>query len=281
MLFRSCSSKGSDYEGHGFFEASSLRKINDKYYFIYSAEKGHELCYATCDSPDGTFKYGGVLVSIGDVGPNGIKGVKDANNFCGNTHGSILTIGDKHYIFYHRQTNRHCFSRQACAEEIFMDDNGNFAQVEVTSSGLNISPLEGKGEYGAYIACILKCKKGGAFYMPIKCGGRPYFTQTGKDRENNPDQHIADISDGTTVGFKYFNLSETSSVGVKVKGSGSGKFIISQCENGEQIAVIDVQKSEDYKSYTAQLKQVADSKSALYLSYKGKGKIDLMSIILG
>ena len=33
-------SKNSSFVGHEFFEASSLRKINDKYYFIYSSIQG-------------------------------------------------------------------------------------------------------------------------------------------------------------------------------------------------------------------------------------------------
>ena len=40
-------SGGTDFEGHAFFEASSIRKIGDTYYFIYSSQFQHELCYAT------------------------------------------------------------------------------------------------------------------------------------------------------------------------------------------------------------------------------------------
>ena len=45
--------KGTGFEGHGFFEASSIRKIRGKYYFVYSSHKSHELCYALSDRPDG------------------------------------------------------------------------------------------------------------------------------------------------------------------------------------------------------------------------------------
>lgn len=31
--------KGTSFEGHGFFEGSSIRKIKDTYYFIYSSQK--------------------------------------------------------------------------------------------------------------------------------------------------------------------------------------------------------------------------------------------------
>ena len=48
--------KGTPYEGHEFFEASSLRKFGGRYYFIYSSFEGHELCYAVSDSPLGQFE---------------------------------------------------------------------------------------------------------------------------------------------------------------------------------------------------------------------------------
>ena len=47
-----------DFKGHAFFEGSSIRKIGDRYYFIYSSQKNHELCYATSSYPDREFRYG-------------------------------------------------------------------------------------------------------------------------------------------------------------------------------------------------------------------------------
>ena len=32
------------FEGHEFFEASSIRKVGDTYYFVYSSILMHELC---------------------------------------------------------------------------------------------------------------------------------------------------------------------------------------------------------------------------------------------
>ena len=55
------------YSGHAFFEASSMRKIGDTYYFIYSSKVQNELCYATSKSPVQGFVYGGVIISNCDV----------------------------------------------------------------------------------------------------------------------------------------------------------------------------------------------------------------------
>lgn len=64
-------SKGTSFEEYGFFEASSIRKVGEKYYFVYSSHKSHELCYAVSDKPDIDFVYCGTLISNGDIGQNG------------------------------------------------------------------------------------------------------------------------------------------------------------------------------------------------------------------
>ena len=94
---------GTPYEGHSFLEASSMRKFNGTYYFIYSTMNSHELCYATSDSPVKGFQYGGILVSNGDVGFEGVPDVKHARCNTGNTHGSIIELNGKYFVFYHTE----------------------------------------------------------------------------------------------------------------------------------------------------------------------------------
>ncbi len=60
-------SEGTGYEEHAFFEASSIRKVDGRYYFIYSSGLSHGLCYAVSNRPDGGFVYGGTLISNGDL----------------------------------------------------------------------------------------------------------------------------------------------------------------------------------------------------------------------
>lgn len=80
MTVRSCTphilpvpSKTNGFLGHAFFEGASIRKIGDTYYFLYSSERNHELCYATSKYPDRGFVFGGTVVSNGDVGFLGRK----------------------------------------------------------------------------------------------------------------------------------------------------------------------------------------------------------------
>lgn len=94
--------KGTCFEGHEFYEASSMRKFGNKFYAIYSSVLSHELCYAVSDYPDKDFVFGGVLHSNASV----LKTGDIPTYFWGNNHGSIEKIGDKYYLFGHRQTGR-------------------------------------------------------------------------------------------------------------------------------------------------------------------------------
>ncbi|GAA4066816.1 family 43 glycosylhydrolase [Amphibacillus indicireducens] len=274
---------GTGFEGHEFFEASSIRRIGDTYYFIYSSINGHELCYATSDSPLGPFQYGGTVISNGDLYINGYSEDKNSDNYIGNNHGSIVAINDQWYIFYHRQTNRHHYSRQAMAERIEIMEDGSIPQVELTSCGLNNGPLKGKGEYGAYIACHLKSGDGagryGTYFGHIAFRKHPYFTQTGRDREENPDQYIANMRDGASAGYKYFMINDLNEIGVAVRGSGTGVIYITNMNDSDPIAKIYIQPSKDYKYFYTQL-QMANGKTALYFTYRGPGRIDFKSFVL-
>ncbi len=188
-------SQGTGFEGHEFFEASSVRKINRRYYFVYSLIQSHELCYATSNYPDEGFKCGGTIISNGDIS---FKGRSTPLNYTANTHGGLVQVNGQWYIFYHRHTNRHCFSRQGCAEKIYFNSDGSIPQVDMTSSGLNPVPLSGKGTYGAYIACNLMSKNGAGGYSNNKEAYKehPCFTQDEPDGEGGCGAYINNITDG-------------------------------------------------------------------------------------
>ncbi|MCL2767011.1 MAG: family 43 glycosylhydrolase, partial [Peptococcaceae bacterium] len=143
----------SCFFGHAFYEASSIRKINGMYYFIYSSENSNELCYATSQYPDREFNYGGIIISNGNVGYKGIK-KEDSQNMTGNNHGSLALLNREWYIFYHRHTHKSTFSRQACAEKVVIEKDGRIRQVECTSMGLGDRPFSPDGEFPAPVCCV-------------------------------------------------------------------------------------------------------------------------------
>lgn len=179
---------GTSYEEHPFFEASSIRKIGDWYYFVYSSLQGHELCYGMAKSPEGPFEYKGVIISNGDLG---YQGNTLPVNYTGNNHGGLAEINPETqmesggsaansgsmytqrahrdscpaggpavncgsmYIFWHRHTHGTAFSRQGCADRVQILPDGTIPQIEITSCGLNGGALPAKASYSTYIACHL------------------------------------------------------------------------------------------------------------------------------
>lgn len=264
-----------EFAGHEFFEASSIRKIDGKYVFVYSSANNHELCYAISDRPDGGFKFGGTLVDQGDLYLNGNEDESRALNYLGNTHGGMVELGDDWYIFYHRQTNQHSYSRQACAEKLARKANGGFRQAEVTSCGLNNGPLKGTGIYPSYIACNLWAKEGTARYdkaFPKK--DHPYFTQNGKDGDENAIQYIANMKDGAVAGFKYFDMDEASQIKIWFGGTCKGQILVSyEPEFGKNCAVMDIDGKGECIEVTGALES-SKKVSPLYFKYVGSGAID-------
>lgn len=268
---------GTEYAEHPFFEASSVRKINGKYYFIYSSTWMHELCWAVSDTPLGDYRFGGVLVSNSDIGANGNT---EALNYRGNTHGSVAFVNGKWYVFYHRQTNRHFFSRQACAEEIRFDGE-RFYQAEITSCGLNGGPLSEKGTYEARIACHLYSKNGTTESLAEQQNDdHPAFTQEGSDREDNPNQYINNMRDGATAGYRYFMFDNSDKISVLIRGTASGKFVVKDERFGQVVAEIPVSPSKEWTSFESKL-TIGAGKKPLYFTYEGEGNADFMSFTIG
>ncbi|MFD2719631.1 family 43 glycosylhydrolase [Hymenobacter monticola] len=268
---------GTGFEGHGFFEASSLRKINGRYYFIYSSYNGHELCYAVSNSPTSGFTYGGVLVSNGDIGLPGVSNPTNARNYTGNNHGSLVQVRGKWYVFYHRQTNQHMFSRQGCAEEIQVLPDGRIPQVEMTSQGLNGKPLRDSGVYSAHIACNLYSKEGAVKYdvfMPhVPLERHPYLTQDGPDRTSQPNQYIANMQDGATAGFKYFDFQGANAIAVTTRGPGRGKMLVKDGPQGSVVAEVAIQPSEQTQTFQAPLR-IRTGRKPLFFVFQGTGAVE-------
>lgn len=255
---------GTGFEGHAFFEASSIRKIGDLYYFVYSSQHQHELCYATSRYPDRDFTFGGVIISNGDIGVDG-RARKDRLMMTGNNHGGLLEIGGQWYIFYHRQTHRNTYSRQGCAEKIFFDAGGHIAQVEMTSCGLNDGPLHTRGSYPASICC---CLTNG--HMPHACNDNaplpmPAITHEGEDH------FISGIEEGVLVGYKYFAFAGETTLRITLRGEAAGKLYI--LLDDKETAAAAVTPGEAWHTAHAQLR--AEGTHALYLKYEGEGSLDI------
>ena len=259
--------KGS-FEGHEFFEASSIRKRGDIYYFIYSSIWMHELCYATSDSPRGPFTYGGVIVSNADIGIDTYKKADFPSMYGANNHGSIVEIGDKWYIFYHRHTNGNWYSRQGCAEVITFNEDGSIPQVEITTQGLNGAPLVGKGVHPAYTACNLFTDEP---HLYIGDAGEPTFKQRLDEGMEKPEPFIS--------GFKYYDCQGIKKVSIRGRGYGDGFFKVKTGIDSEVLAEMEVHNTNIWTEYSSDI-ELPDGVYAIYITYNGTGSLQMLDFTL-
>lgn len=269
-----------------FFEASSPRKVLGKYVYIYS--KRYEkpvpelgvygpnngfLSYRFSDSPLGPFHDGG------DISFNGGEILKSADGTgtmtyqWGNNHGSIMEVNGKWYVFYHRQTGVNEYSRQAMLEpiDVAMGRDGNLyigkvnfvagepvssGVVEMTSQGPHVNGLDAHKWISAGYACHTY---GGIRRAYVK----PAYEQ--RDDISTP---VVDITNGTTVGFRYlqFGMNTPESVTV-VLGRHDGCKVNVRIDsfNGRIISSLDFVETENEK--TQPLEWGVIGKHAVYFEF--------------
>lgn len=282
-------SEGTGFENHAFFEASSMRKINGTYYYLYSSNQGHELCYATSQYPDRDFTYGGAIVSNGDVGlPDRTAPV----NYMGNNHGGLVQIKGQWYIFYHRQTHGTEFSRQGCAEPVAITADGRIPQVEITSFGLAPDrSMPAAGYCPAHVACHLAGPSGAWHIHAMEHAGDDDPMMIEWFDPNNPDgpvQIVSNLQDDAVAGYKYFAFDPADpvrTIGLEMRGEGAwGEVRVTlnaPGDAGHLVSHIPVDlDSSDWRLVQSSLEAV-EGRHALYLEYRGTGRLDLQSIRFG
>lgn len=212
-----------------FFEASSIRKVGNKYVMIFSGFSGPEyglwntnstLRYAYGDSPLGPWRAGGVLVDSRGVVLNEDGSALQETNAAHNTHGSLQEINGQWYVFYHRPPRGFGFARQPMVSPVHVEwdeasvaDGGKvvirgydpfapdgiwtarasngmeYTGAEVTSEGFRIYGLDPYQYYSAGYACYLSNGKAMQDSWDVWDNNMPVL-----------------MSSGDIVGFKYFGF---------------------------------------------------------------------------
>ena len=235
-------------EDFNFFEASSIRKVGNKYVMIFSGYSGPDygvgssnstLRYAYGDSPLGPWRSGGVLVDSRGIVLNQDGTALVETNAAHNTHGSIEQINGKWYAFYHRPPRGFGFARQPMVAPVTIEwdekpvaeggkvvisgydpyaadgkwsakaSNGDhYTGAEVTSEGFQIYGLAPYKYYSAGYACYLSDIRSQQDSWDIWDNSMP-----------------VEVSDGDIVGFKYFGfegLAETKDGVPAFEGTAKG-----------------------------------------------------------
>lgn len=259
-----------DLGSFNFFEAASIRKIGNKFVWVYSGYSGPDyglsstnsaLRYAYGDTPLGPWKSGGVLVDSRAPLP-AKDGTQLQTSYSGhNTHGSLQLINDQWYVFYHRAPRGFGFARQAMVAPVTVewdekpvadggkvsirgynpyskdklwtaiDKQGNeYTGAEVTSEGFHIYGLDPYQYYSAGYACYLS------------------NLNTQQDSWDIWDNNmpIANVENGHIIGYKYFGFGGLTrdTKGVKAfKGTRPGNntafnlFLTPRTEEGFKVNI--------------------------------------------
>jgi len=213
-----------------FFEASSIRKVKDKYVFIYSrfTEEGefglpttnYTLAYAYSDKPLGPWTYGGTIIDGRAREKDEQGNVIASANVSGNTHGSICEINGQWYVFYHRQSGLNEFARQAMVAPITVKvEEGPGGKVEIsegeyTSEGFALNGLDPFERHSAGICCWYTGPKVAIHEWPNNTFYGSYVAASyGTDDKfeapydiRNNTNFVVNNTDGSIVGYKYFNF---------------------------------------------------------------------------
>ncbi|MBR4817385.1 MAG: hypothetical protein IKZ72_01960 [Bacteroidales bacterium] len=222
--------KDQDPGSFNFFEASSIRKVGNKYVMVFSGYSGPDyglestnsaLRYAYGDSPLGPWRSGGVLVDSRGVVPDENGEHLITTNAAHNTHGSLQEINGQWYVYYHRPPRGFGNARQSMVAPVKIEwdqkkvadggqvritgydpfvpgnswvaaasDGQTYTGAEVTSEGFQIYGLPPYNYYSAGYACYMSDQN---------------WIQDNHDVWNN-NMDLAGLTNGGIVGFKYFGF---------------------------------------------------------------------------
>ena len=216
-----------------FFEASSIRKIEDKYVFVYSRvthdgefglpSTNYTLAYAYGDAPLGPWTYGGTIIDGRAREIDEAGNVMASGTVAGNTHGGICEINGQWYVFYHRQTGTDEYARQAMVAPITVEvEKGKGGKVHISegeynSEGFSLNGLDPLEVHSAGIACWYTGPKVAIHEYPNNIFFGSYVAsgygtedkyEAPYDLRNNTNQVVNNTA-GSIVGYKYFNFDGT------------------------------------------------------------------------
>lgn len=287
-----------------FFEASSMRKIQGKYVFVYSrwtregefglGSTNYTLAYAWSDNPLGPFTYGGTIIDGRgrETAPDGT--VRLTAHPGGNTHGSIVEINGQWYVFYHRQCGTDEYSRQAMVAPIRVEvtDSGvKISEGEYTSEGFETGGLDPFESHPAGIACHYTGPQPARQSYPNFLFSGSYPQPVRESHYGSPDPYaeetnrspLVNNTDGSVAGYKYFDFSRTHGkqgltlqLTVVPEGVEGTIDICIDSPDGEKVGSVTVPGTPSVREMRLEADVQALSgltgKHALYLKFSGKEK---------
>lgn len=269
---------------HGFHEGSSICKYNGLYYMLFAdTSRGKATClsYAVSEHPLGPYEKRGVVIDNDGCDPH-----------TWNNHGSLCEYKGQWYIFYHRSSQNAEFNRRACVEPIFFDENGDIAEVEMTTQGAE-KPLCAGNWLGAGRACYLNNR---VYIGYSEFNNLPTYPSVISNTTNDavsdsadntttapiPYEYLCNAHYGDFTAYKYLDFGDdtesyTRFVMHAACPTYDGKIDIyidaPDDENGRRIGTCYYKRSDtgwfDWKEYSCEIEPV-NGVHAVYLRFTGR-----------
>ena len=222
----------TDLNCFNFFEASSIRKIGNKYILIFSGYSGPDyglestnssLRYGYGDSPLGPWRSGGVLVDSRAPVLNCDGDALEIVNTWHNTHGGLEEVEGRWYCFYHRPPRGYGFTRQAMVapvviqwDETSVAEGGKVvinAYNPYAKDGIWTARATNGDEYtGAQVTSEGFSIYGLPLYDYYSAGIASYMSNTSSLSDNFDiwDNHmpIEKVQNGDRIGYLHFDFRE-------------------------------------------------------------------------
>ena len=236
---------------HGVHEGASMRKINGRYYIVYTdISRGRATCmsYAVSDRPLGPYKKGGVIID---------------NTYCDpetwNDHGSLAEFHGRWYVFYHRSSRNSKYNRRVCAEPVTIHEDGSIDEVPMTSQGAG-GPIPVCQTIDASSACRVK----GNAWIDVD------------ETSAEPNEVVASPGPApwgsSWAEYKYIDLgSGVSAVTVRARGEGTVSFKTEGSD--EPFASVAIDAKDGFGFFTAPVTETPTGVRTIWAVFQGTGLI--------
>ena len=188
-----------------------------------------------------------------------------------------MEVNGQWYVFYHRQTGRDEYSRQAMLEpidaaqgkdgKIFLGkityrkgEPAASRPVEMTSQRPQVNGLDARQWISAGYACHLYGGKMQAYIAPVY------------DQREDVSAPVKDISDGTGIGFRYLQFGCTTPESLTVRMTAYRPVRVKvrvDTRDGKEIACFGAVPGQN--DYTVPVKGAGIGKHAVYFLFETEG----------
>ncbi len=237
-----------------YTEGPWVHKRGNKWYMIYASHGVPEkISYSTSDSPEGPWKWGGVIMDQG-------------NNTAFTNHSGLIDFKGRSFFFYHNQKNVKGggYSRSTAVEEFTWNADGSIPTIKSTNDGVktpikNLDPYERvEAETKAWVGNITVNTANG-------------YTIIEHVKSQNGCVYLTNMTSGFYTKVRSVDMSDgVDRINVVTRGKAGKMELHMGSETGTLLATMDIPASTAWEEHSFDVTG-ADGVADLYFVVKTGG----------